>query len=185
MNAGNTPKPKKALRLPPQERPLTARAIAELCGVELKTVHNWVADGKLPHFRTPGRHLRFQPDAVRTFLENIGYAPTRKHGSVVVLSNAAGAKRLSAALSGFECILAKNLWSALISVGRKSNEGLILDVAHLPAAELKGLLTTVQAELPELRVVLLTDDPKTTRVRGVTVLTWDAVARLPRLLQHR
>lgn len=184
MNAGNTPNPKKTLRFPVQERPLTARAIAELCGVELKTVHNWVADGKLPHFRTPGRHLRFHPEAVQTFLEAIGYGPTSKHGSVVVYTNAAGAKRLSAPLSEFECLWVKNLWSALISVGSKAKEGLILDVAQLPSAELKGLLTTLQTELPELRVVLLTEDPKVPRVRGVTVLTWDALSRLSRLLKH-
>lgn len=185
MHAGNTPKPKKTLRFPAQERPLTARAIAELCGVELKTVHNWVADGKLPHFRTPGRHLRFHPDAVQTFLEGIGYAQTQQHGGVVVYTTAAGAKRLSTPLSEFECVWAKNLWSALIAVGSKTKQGLILDVAQLPSADLKGLLTTLQTELPDMRVLLLTDEPKVPRVRGVTVLTWDALSRLARLLKHR
>ncbi len=56
-----------------QGRPLTARAVADLCGVELKTVHNWVLEGRLEHFRTPGRHLRFQREAVQAFLLSCGY----------------------------------------------------------------------------------------------------------------
>jgi excisionase family DNA binding protein len=53
---------------PTRERPLTARDVAECCGVELKTVHNWVERGLLRHFRTPGRHLRFQRGQVEDFL---------------------------------------------------------------------------------------------------------------------
>jgi excisionase family DNA binding protein len=50
-------------------RPVTAREFADLCGVELKTVHGWVSRGVVASFRTPGRHLRFLPSEVRAFLE--------------------------------------------------------------------------------------------------------------------
>lgn len=51
-------------------RPMTAREFADLCGVDLKTVHTWVGRGLVASFRTPGRHLRFLPDEVREFLES-------------------------------------------------------------------------------------------------------------------
>lgn len=47
---------------------LTASDVADLCEVDLKTIHNWVERGCIPHFRTPGRHLRFQALDVARFL---------------------------------------------------------------------------------------------------------------------
>jgi excisionase family DNA binding protein len=52
---------------------LVASDIARFCQVDLKTVHNWVDKGSIPFFRTPGRHLRFNPESVRTFLKTYGY----------------------------------------------------------------------------------------------------------------
>jgi excisionase family DNA binding protein len=48
--------------------PLRVREVAALCGVEQKTVHNWVARGMIAHFRTPGRHVRFLPAEVADFV---------------------------------------------------------------------------------------------------------------------
>lgn len=53
---------------------LTAPRIAEICGCDLKTIHNWVNRGALDGFRTPGRHLRFTSEAVVSFLQEFGYA---------------------------------------------------------------------------------------------------------------
>jgi len=52
----------------------TATDLAAFCGVDIKTIHNWANKGKLPHFRTPGRHLRFHPAAVLDFLTAQGFA---------------------------------------------------------------------------------------------------------------
>jgi excisionase family DNA binding protein len=52
---------------------LTAPQVARHCGVDLKTIHNWVHAGQIDSFRTPGRHLRFQPEGVVRFLEEYGY----------------------------------------------------------------------------------------------------------------
>ncbi len=57
---------------------LTASDVASLCEVDLKTIHNWVDRGCIPHFRTPGRHLRFQAVDVASFLREWGYAIPRK-----------------------------------------------------------------------------------------------------------
>lgn len=52
---------------------LKATDVAKLCSCDLKTVHNWCDKDKLPHFRTPGRHLRFKAADVVPFLEKYGY----------------------------------------------------------------------------------------------------------------
>src|SRR5690606_15484074 len=80
-------------------RPLTARAVAELCGVELKTVHNWALEGRLAHFRTPGRHLRFQPEVVEAFLSECGYTTATSIGTRVICVARRPSARLRQVLS--------------------------------------------------------------------------------------
>jgi excisionase family DNA binding protein len=47
---------------------LSATHVARICGVDLKTIHNWANKGKIPGSRTRGRHLRFRPLDVVEFL---------------------------------------------------------------------------------------------------------------------
>lgn len=57
-----------------QEKHLfTASQVARFCQVDLKTIHNWADRGEIPHFRTPGRHLRFRRGDVLDFLRRYGY----------------------------------------------------------------------------------------------------------------
>src|SRR6478672_3715870 len=51
----------------------TAQVLADFCEVDLKTVHHWADRGKVPHFRTDGRHLRFRRNDVVRFLRAHGY----------------------------------------------------------------------------------------------------------------
>jgi excisionase family DNA binding protein len=51
----------------------TAQDLARFCEVDLKTIHHWTARGKIPHFRTEGRHLRFRRNDVLRFLRAHGY----------------------------------------------------------------------------------------------------------------
>jgi len=51
----------------------TAQDLADFCEVDLKTVHHWADRGKVPHFRTDGRHLRFRRNDVVRFLRAHGY----------------------------------------------------------------------------------------------------------------
>jgi len=53
---------------------VTAAALARVCQVDLKTIHLWAQKDTLPHFRTPGRHLRFYAADVIDFLRRYGYA---------------------------------------------------------------------------------------------------------------
>jgi excisionase family DNA binding protein len=61
-----------------REKLLTASDLATLCEVDLKTIHNWVDRGRIAHFRTPGRHLRFRAADVAEFLRAWGYAVPRE-----------------------------------------------------------------------------------------------------------
>ncbi|HEX8796887.1 MAG TPA: helix-turn-helix domain-containing protein [Polyangiaceae bacterium] len=49
-------------------RLLTATQVARMCGVDIKTIHNWVGKGRIRGHRTGGRHLRFWPLDVIDFL---------------------------------------------------------------------------------------------------------------------
>jgi excisionase family DNA binding protein len=51
----------------------TAQDVARFCEVDLKTVHHWAERGKVPHFRTEGRHLRFRRNDLVRFLRLHGY----------------------------------------------------------------------------------------------------------------
>lgn len=51
------------------ERPLTTGEIAEYCHVHLRTVLQWVHDGKLKAYRTPGNHSRVNVDDFILFLK--------------------------------------------------------------------------------------------------------------------
>jgi excisionase family DNA binding protein len=55
-------------------RLLTATQIAAFCDVDLKTIHNWADRGKIPAFRTTGRHLRFRRLDVVDFLRAYSFA---------------------------------------------------------------------------------------------------------------
>jgi excisionase family DNA binding protein len=63
------------LRAParPKQNVYSAQALADFCEVDLKTVHHWADRGRVPHFRTDGRHLRFRRNDVVRFLRAHGY----------------------------------------------------------------------------------------------------------------
>ncbi len=69
---GRAPRAARDLILPPEL--FTASDLARFCQVDLKTIHNWSDKGQIPHFRTPGRHLRFRRLDVLDFLRRYGYA---------------------------------------------------------------------------------------------------------------
>src|SRR5436190_18771915 len=51
----------------------TGQDVARFCEVDLKTVHHWADRGKVAHYRTEGRHLRFRRNDVVRFLRAHGY----------------------------------------------------------------------------------------------------------------
>jgi len=88
---------------PPSEL-YTASDVARFCEVDLKTIHNWADKGQIPHFRTPGRHLRFRRLDVVEFLKKFGYSvPSAlqqvKPRLVLIASDAKSLEALKAGLS--------------------------------------------------------------------------------------
>lgn len=47
---------------------LTPQQVADLLGVDPKTVTRWAAAGKLDHIRTVGGHRRFRRSAIEPYL---------------------------------------------------------------------------------------------------------------------
>jgi excisionase family DNA binding protein len=53
---------------------ISATELAAYCAVDLKTIHNWTNGGKIPGWRTKGRHLRFRRLDVVDFLRSYEFA---------------------------------------------------------------------------------------------------------------
>jgi excisionase family DNA binding protein len=54
---------------------LTSAQVAETVGVSPRTVSNWIRDGHLKAFRTPGGHGRVAEEDLRRFLDERGIRP--------------------------------------------------------------------------------------------------------------
>jgi excisionase family DNA binding protein len=113
---------------------LTASAVARLCAVDLKTIHNWSNDGEIRHFRTPGRHLRFRVGDVIEFLSKYGYAVPEelfagRERLYVLDDEATKPAALKRSLSGFfEVTTFDDPIDALIGIGAHPPAVIVLDV---------------------------------------------------------
>lgn len=162
-------------------RPLTARAVAELCGVELKTVHNWAAEGLLAHFRTPGRHLRFFPEAVQAFLRECGHRPDAESRPDVVCVRGPRGARLEKLLERTSVVWVPDLEGALIQCGRRAPDVLLVDAPRLTVRALVVSLKAVKRELPDVSIGVLhaAAAPKAAVAAGIV---WGGLADVKRLL---
>jgi excisionase family DNA binding protein len=111
----------------------TASEVARFCQVDLKTIHNWAERGEIKHFRTPGRHLRFQHLDVLDFLRRYGYPvpETLSYGKprVVLLdadtkTHASVAKVLA---DTFELRASTDVLSSLIAIGADRPDIVVLE----------------------------------------------------------
>lgn len=113
----------------------TASDLARFCQVDLKTIHNWSDKGQIPHFRTPGRHLRFRRLDVLDFLRRYGYQipdilrATRPR-LVVVDADAQTQAALKRALQKrFEIISYVDPVDALVNLAQVQPDLLVVEVA--------------------------------------------------------
>jgi excisionase family DNA binding protein len=134
-------------------RLLSGTQVARFCGVDLKTIHNWVNKGKIPHWRTAGRHLRFRPLDVVDFLRayELGL-PDSLHNArlhvVVVDGDAQTLAAIRRAVSRrFEVVTCVHVIDALVAVATQLPDVLVagdvspLDVPTI-AARLRESETT-------------------------------------------
>ena len=140
----------------------TASQIARFCQVDLKTIHNWADRGQIPHFRTPGRHLRFRRPHVLDFLRKYGYPIPEEleaeRPRVALLINGMGARgELAAALeSEFDIVEYENPVAALLQIGEHPPDAVVLtaDLGALSGAEIIEALKE-EENTRHVRAVLL------------------------------
>jgi excisionase family DNA binding protein len=109
--------------------------VARFCQVDLKTIHNWADRNEIPHFRTPGRHLRFRRADVLDFLRKYGYpipqalAASRPH-VVVIDGNGDDAHATARGLGEeYEVRVYSDVASALIQLGASPPDAVVLERA--------------------------------------------------------
>jgi len=112
----------------------TASDVARFCQVDLKTIHNWADKGEIPHFRTPGRHLRFRRLDVLDFLRKYGYAipealRQNKPRVVIVDADASASSALKRALGRrFEVSSFSDPLDALVSLATLEPDVILFDL---------------------------------------------------------
>jgi excisionase family DNA binding protein len=138
---------------------LSATQVARLCGVDLKTIHNWVNKGKLPGLRTRGRHLRFWPLDVVAFLRRfeLGVPEGLRQARLRVLVLDADVGRLAAARRAlarrFEVTAVQQPIAGLLALASLAPDVLVVgDASPLEAGMLARELRTV-ASTSHVRVV--------------------------------
>jgi excisionase family DNA binding protein len=124
-------------------RLLTATQVARMCGVDVKTIHNWVGKGRIRGHRTDGRHLRFWPLDVVDFLRawELGVPESLQSARLRVLvvdDDAAALAACKRALSRrFELTTTDDLVDAIVAAATLRPDVLIvgdappLDLDHL------------------------------------------------------
>lgn len=147
------------------EKLLTASDLATLCEVDLKTIHNWVDRGRIPHFRTPGRHLRFRAADAAEFLRAWGYAVPRELAqasarAMVVASSPETFTRVSQAM-GDAAILrhAPHPYDALVLAGAEPIGAFIVEArTQASAIDLTAMIEALHRASAEATIVVLSDE---------------------------
>ena len=122
----------------------TASQIARFCQVDLKTIHNWADRGQIPHFRTPGRHLRFRRPHVLDFLRKYGYPipdeleAERPRVALLVDGTLAKDRLLRSLRTTFEVVDYPDPLAGLIQIGEHPPDAVVLatEVGHLSGVEI-------------------------------------------------
>jgi excisionase family DNA binding protein len=149
-----------------REKLLTASDLAALCEVDLKTIHNWVDRGRIAHFRTPGRHLRFRAADVAEFLRAWGYSVPRELSrstarTALVLGSKDTVAHVTRALGeALPVRHAGHPYDALIHAGADPADVYLVDVKEVARdAEPEAVLDALHRASPQASVVVLSDEP--------------------------
>jgi excisionase family DNA binding protein len=151
-----------------REKLLTASDLAALCEVDLKTIHNWVDRGRIAHFRTPGRHLRFRAADVADFLRAWGYSVPRELAkvgskSVLVVGSKDSMGHVSRALGeGMVVKHAAHPYDALVFAGAEPADVYIVDARAVAAdIDVTSMLEALHRASPQATFVALSDEATT------------------------
>ena len=145
---------------------LGASELAVVCGVDLKTIHNWINRGALACFRTPGRHVRFRPADVVRFLRGCGFevppALADAEPRPVVVIGSASACGLAVAALPDAASPPRHLdpYDALILARVEPAAAYVVEAAGLPPPmPLRAVLEALGRANPRATLVVLGGDP--------------------------
>jgi excisionase family DNA binding protein len=147
-----------------EKKLLTASDLASLCQVDLKTIHNWVDRGRIAHFRTPGRHLRFRAADVAEFLRTWGYTVPRELArasakSVAFVGSEEALAIVSRALPNAAMKHLPHAYDALVLAGSDPPDVYILDVASVGnEVDVNRVLEVLHRACPQVGLVALCDE---------------------------
>jgi excisionase family DNA binding protein len=149
---------------PSREKLLTAADLARLCEVDLKTIHNWVDRGRIAHFRTPGRHLRFRAADVVDFLGAWGYTVPRdlalsSSRTVLVVGSKETAARVGCAVGGSRRVHhAAHAYDALVLAGRVPADVYVVDLREAASEiDVTAMLAALHRASPRASFVAVGD----------------------------
>jgi excisionase family DNA binding protein len=147
-------------------RLVTASELATLCEVDLKTIHNWVDRGRIAHFRTPGRHLRFRAADVADFLRRWGYTVPREIArassrTVLVVGTGEAAAHVSGAVGEMLRVRhAPHAYDALVLAGWVPADVYVVDVREAARdINVHAMLAALQRASSKATFVALVDEP--------------------------
>lgn len=147
-----------------EKKLLTASDLASLCQVDLKTIHNWVDRGRIAHFRTPGRHLRFRAADVAEFLRTWGYSVPRElaRASAKSVAFVGSAEAFAIVLKALPSAAMKHLphpYDALVLAGADAPDVYIIDVASVGnEVDVNRVLEVLHRACPQVGLVALCDE---------------------------
>jgi len=142
----------------------TASQIARFCQVDLKTIHNWADRGRIAHFRTPGRHLRFRRPHVLDFLRKYGYPipdeldAARPRVALLVNGNQTKQRLLEYLGAAFDVAYYPDPLDGLLRIGEQPPDAVVLaaTVGHLSGPEIIEALKR-GSHTKHVRAVLFAD----------------------------
>ena len=143
------------------EKLLTASDLATMCEVDLKTIHNWVDRGRIPHFRTPGRHLRFRAPDVAEFLKTWGYSVPRSlarqstRGALVLATTATFERVAQVAPDGLQLRHASDPYDALVYAGAEPADAFVVELEVTGAEVAARAFEAVHRAAPEARCLAI------------------------------
>lgn len=148
-----------------REKLLTASDLAALCEVDLKTIHNWVDRGRIAHFRTPGRHLRFRAADVAEFLRAWGYTVPRELSrasarTVLVVGSKDAASHVTRALGeGMPIRHAAHPYDALVLAGADPADVYVIETREAEKEiDVEAMLEAIHRAAGEAALVVLADE---------------------------
>lgn len=124
-------------------------------------MHNWVGQGLLVHFRTPGRHLRFQASDVRRFLSERSEPGRAAAGAcrVVVVAPDRARTALRRPLRGAVVEFTDDPYTGLIQAGRLVPRLVVLDPSRFRGLDTGRYIRALEGALSRVIVVWLAATP--------------------------